>query len=192
MLKNRHLLTMRLVVSGTNQSSIDRENLLRKTKKLLEELKNLRIAAQNRLKIDFDRNERMLYRLRNAKQKAAKRARKLVKNWKKSAQNKSGVLKINGNHVIKHDVVVKKWKVELKIEGNGESPRKVVRKAKETSGYWDFRWNFTKFAWKSDVLKRKQRFGLVIRLKSGKARKITYFSIKCVVFGVFRPLKCNF
>ncbi|EGT57129.1 hypothetical protein CAEBREN_17620 [Caenorhabditis brenneri] len=113
-LSNRHLLTMQLVVSGMNQSPIDREDLLLKVRRLLQELESKRMESLERAKRRYDKTEEHLQRFRIHRIRAIKRAKKLVKSLRKSKKNGR---KCNGTTATTET-----------IDGDEEQPKKGKRK----------------------------------------------------------------
>ncbi|PIC41400.1 hypothetical protein B9Z55_008833 [Caenorhabditis nigoni] len=166
MLLSRHRLTMRLVVSTINQSSIDRESLLKKTKKLLQSLEKRRQSAIDYHKNRYERNARILEKYRDLRQRVllgnqTKLWVKSIKNRQKSVKNG---LKTTGNPMktgqklkilIKFDPETAK-RVAEKMAKRRERSKKKQRK-RRNFGIQDLRWRFRKFRFTNGVGKRDCR-----------------------------------
>ncbi|ULT98984.1 hypothetical protein L3Y34_000379 [Caenorhabditis briggsae] len=163
MLVSRHRLTMRLVVSTINQSSIDRENLLKKTKKVLLALEQRRQSAIDYHKNRYERNARILEKYRALRQRVLllgnnqKLRVKSIENRHKSMKNG---LKTTGNArktgqklkiLIKFDPETRK-KVAEKM-----AKRRENKKKRRNFGIQDLRWRFRKFRFTNGVGKRDCR-----------------------------------
>ncbi|EFP06135.1 hypothetical protein CRE_05846 [Caenorhabditis remanei] len=153
-LRNRHLLTMRLVVSGINQSPIDRQLLLKKIRKLLIELKKKRESIQEMEKLKNERREKRRESLKQLEKRVLRKAQKLVM----KRRNKNN-LKMTTKNGLKTKKKRRKWTIHVECqEKSMKETKKMSKKRRKRRKLLkqprDLRWSFKQFGWYNGVGRR--------------------------------------
>ena len=152
-LRNRHLLTMRLVVSGINQSPIDRQLLLKKIRKLLIELKKKRESIIEMEKLKNERREKRRESLKNLEKRVLRKAQKLV------MKRKNNLLKMTTKNGLKTKKKRRKWTIHVEIQVTSmKETKKMMKKRRKRRKLLrdprDLRWSFKQFGWYNGVGRR--------------------------------------
>uniref|UniRef100_A0A8R1I690 Uncharacterized protein n=1 Tax=Caenorhabditis japonica TaxID=281687 RepID=A0A8R1I690_CAEJA len=149
MLKNRHLLTMRLVVSGINQSSINQEIAASQARRLLQELQKRRRATLEKTKKKRERQMEFMRRVQSSRKRMIARSARALRRYKFHG-HKNGV-------VVENECNEKKWELEMSFQKKKRRvPHKQEKCMEMQSG--DMRWNFRRFVYKSRILDQKKLY----------------------------------
>lgn len=167
-LRNRHFLIMKLVMYGVNHSSIEKTSLLKKSHRLLAELRQKREHAKFEAQRAHDLELEAVRKARGLKQKALARGKRVLKQFRagKKAINGMRTRRSRSKKAKKSPEIQKKpseakWEVHLKVEVEDEEEEELekrkIRKPKGRVRAGDLRWHFKHFVWRSAVSEFKAK-----------------------------------